>query len=395
MKKLLTIALSLLLALNLSACGNNQAKTPGDSEVSLVIATPGDESSNAQTESKAQEESKAPEQKLSASDFLKAILQKDAATSEVSARQQLWKEGYSPAEIKEAIDSAFPKSQTDAKKEESSVVEESSKQDESSKAAENSEKQESSKVSETENSEESRQQASGGSESTQSSSESQTGTGSQSQSGGAQTSQGSSAGGSTASSGGQSTSESQSQTSSQSTSESQSQSGGQSASESQSQQQTQQTQEQSSQSSQEATQPSQQEQPAHTHTWVDVTETVHHDAVTEQVWVVDQPAWDETVEKTEEKQVEKCQCRCGAIFDSDDEWFAHSEAILDADDQNGTNEWQYHTGWSATFVYEEVVVGTETVHHDEVGHYETKTVTEAWDETVVTGQKCSECGATK
>ena len=392
MKKLLTIALSLLLALNLSACGSNQAKAPEESEVSLAIATPGDESSNAQTESKVQEESKAPEQKLSASDFLKAILQKDAATSEVSARQQLWKEGYSPAEIKEAIDNAFPKSQTEVKKEESSVVEESSKQDESSKTAENSEKQESSKVTENENSEESRQQASGGSESTQSSSESQTGTGSQSQSGGAQTSQGSSSGGSTASSGGQSTSESQSQSSSQSASESQSQSSSQasseqsqqsssSASESQSQQQ---TQEQSSQSSQT-------EQPAHTHTWVDVTETVHHDAVTEQVWVVDQPAWDETVEKTEEQEVQKYECRCGQVFDTEAEWGAHSDWYVDNDFDN----MDYHTGWTAVYVTETVVTGTEIIHHDEVGHYETKTVTEAYDEEVVVGQKCSECGATK
>ena len=266
MRKISTFLIMVILVFNMTGC----------SSCSPVENQP----SNAQTESKVQEESKAPEQKLSASDFLKAILQKDAATSEVSARQQLWKEGYSPAEIKEAIDSAFPKSQTDAKKEESSVVEESSKQDESSKAAENSDKQESSKVSEVENSEESRQQASGGTESSQSASESQTGTGSQSTTGGTQASQGGSVGGSTASSGGQSTSESQSQ---------------------------QQTQEQPSQSSQP-------EQPAHTHTWVDVTEVVHHDAVTEQVWVVDEAAWDETVNKTETKEVNGYKCRCGLVF---------------------------------------------------------------------------------
>ena len=36
-----------------------------------------------------------------------------------------------------------------------------------------------------------------------------------------------------------------------------------------------------------------------------------------------------------------------------------------------------------------------TVHHDEVGHYETQTVSEAWDEPVYEGRYvCSACGAT-
>ena len=119
-----------------------------------------------------------------------------------------------------------------------------------------------------------------------------------------------------------------------------------------------------------------------------MTEIVHHDAVTEQVWVVDEPAWDETVEKIETKQVEKARCRCGQLFDSGDEWIAHSDAFDD-------DEWENHSGFTNVFVTEEVVVGTETIHHDEIGHYETKTVTEAYDEDVVVGQKCSECGATK
>ena len=37
----------------------------------------------------------------------------------------------------------------------------------------------------------------------------------------------------------------------------------------------------------------------------------------------------------------------------------------------------------------------ETVHHDEVGHYETQTVSEAWDEPVYKEMNvCSACGAT-
>ena len=46
------------------------------------------------------------------------------------------------------------------------------------------------------------------------------------------------------------------------------------------------------------------------------------------------------------------------------------------------------------------VIGTETIHHDEEGHWETKIVKEAsteaaYDEEVITGYKCSGCGATK
>ena len=104
--------------------------------------------------------------------------------------------------------------------------------------------------------------------------------------------------------------------------------------------------------------------------------------------VVDQPAWDETVEKTEWQEVPVCKCRCGAIFYSDAEWVAHSMQYEDDEDDN-------HYSYTSTYIEEEVVVGTETIHHDEVGHYETRTVTEAYDEEVVVGQKCSECGATK
>ena len=52
----------------------------------------------------------------------------------------------------------------------------------------------------------------------------------------------------------------------------------------------------------------------------------------------------------------------------------------------GTTEPPAHThSWEAVY---------DTVHHDEVGHYETQTVSEAWDEPVyATKQVCSACGA--
>lgn len=123
--------------------------------------------------------------------------------------------------------------------------------------------------------------------------------------------------------------------------------------------------------------------PSHTHTWVNVTKTVNHPAVTHQEDVYEnrqvkvKDAWDEKVYvKTEQI------CRqCGFRTSNPDEMEEH----------------MLENGHSCTFrdIY-------KTVHHDAV--YETqrvkvgtKTVVDkaAWTETVVTGKKCSSCGETK
>ena len=143
-----------------------------------------------------------------------------------------------------------------------------------------------------------------------------------------------------------------------------------------------------------------QEQPECTHVWEEITDVihheaeydyVHHDAVTEQVWIVDQEAWDETVEIKERHTV--CW-GCGEILDvmSDEDITSHMRAhALNGEKGGYGNDY--------------VVVGYDTVHHDEVGHYEERTVTEAWDEkvlvneaydeTVVVGYRCSICGEEK
>ena len=193
------------------------------------------------------------------------------------------------------------------------------------------------------------------------------------------------------------------------------------------------------------------EQPTqHTHNWVDVTKTVHHDAVTH---TVNHPAetHEETVYKTvhhdavtsivhhdatyetvhhdavtEEQWVTDTstvivQCTgCGAEFPAATQydaveygWFPHSEAT-------GCQGWTaYRPGYYETVVItpawdetictgaawdEEVVVtpawdeqvanGTTTVV-DKAAWVETVVDKAAWDEVVVTGQKCSVCGATK
>ena len=123
--------------------------------------------------------------------------------------------------------------------------------------------------------------------------------------------------------------------------------------------------------------------PSHTHTWVNVTKTVNHPAVTHQEDVYEnrqvkvKDAWDE---KVYVKTVITCR-QCGFTTSSPDEMENH---ML----ENGHS-------CSSRDIY-------KTVHHDPV--YETqrvkvgtKTVTDkaAWTETVVTGQKCSSCGKRK
>lgn len=121
--------------------------------------------------------------------------------------------------------------------------------------------------------------------------------------------------------------------------------------------------------------------PAHVHTWVTNTETVHHDEVGhyEEVvvgtrTVVDEEEYDEPVVKTE------AVCSCGEIL--------HTREDFDL-----------HLGFYG-HSYTTMPVVTDYIHHDAVTHEENVTETQwvvdspAWDETIST-TVCSGCGATK
>ena len=172
---------------------------------------------------------------------------------------------------------------------------------------------------------------------------------------------------------------------------------------------------------------------AHTHTWVPVTTTVHHDAVTSQVWKEDTAAWDETVvtkaawdeqvlsQAAYDEQVlvqaaydepvyswlPVCNV-CGYQFPlgtTGDQLEYH--IFYDPGCGGGWHDVQVQTGsvhHDAVYqtvhhdaVYNTVHHEAETtvVHHEATGHYETVVTQAAWDETVTTGYKCSGCGATK
>ena len=114
--------------------------------------------------------------------------------------------------------------------------------------------------------------------------------------------------------------------------------------------------------------------PAHVHEWVAVTETIHHEAVTEQIKVIDQPGTEGHFEGGSYPVV---VCRCGEEFTTAESYYAHSEGL-------GVG----HGGFTDSIRSNQVwVEGTP-----EVSHYETIVVQDAWDEEVITGYRCS-CGA--
>lgn len=168
---------------------------------------------------------------------------------------------------------------------------------------------------------------------------------------------------------------------------------------------------------------------AHTHNWVAVTKTVHHDAVTSQVWKEDSAAWDETVvtkaawdeqvlsQEAYDEQVlvseaydepvyayvEVCNACGHAFLDPNEDVLVHMAAGCWSS-WHGENRQVGTTHHDAVYstvhhdaVYTTVHHDAETtvVHHDATGHYETVVTQAAWDETVTTGYKCSGCGATK
>ena len=102
----------------------------------------------------------------------------------------------------------------------------------------------------------------------------------------------------------------------------------------------------------------------HTHNWVAVTETRT---------VVDQAAYDEQVPVTEMREHEICSS-CGADLTGTDASVHIYQHVINGDDKGG-----WHSEWR------EEVTGYQTVHHDAVTH----------TETVITGYRCSTCGATK
>ena len=173
---------------------------------------------------------------------------------------------------------------------------------------------------------------------------------------------------------------------------------------------------------------------AHTHAWVPVTSVVHHDATYKTVWVQDSAAWDETVITKaawdEQVLVQEAWDENVLVQDAYDEpvygWGQEICNVCGYRFPVGTtgDDIDYHAlidpgcggGWHSNWeqigtthhdaVYQTVhheatyqtvhhEAETTIVHHDATGHNEQAVEKAAWDETVITSYKCSDCGVTK
>lgn len=105
-----------------------------------------------------------------------------------------------------------------------------------------------------------------------------------------------------------------------------------------------------------------------------VTHNVYHEAVTQQVWVVDTPAHDETTYTV----VYYVQ------FSNGEKWYPDGSANF----ANRAVSYAVDNGLSYSTGAENQ---PNTVHYDEVGHYETQVVSQAWTETVVDAPAYTTC----
>jgi hypothetical protein len=112
------------------------------------------------------------------------------------------------------------------------------------------------------------------------------------------------------------------------------------------------------------------------HKWVEQYKTVHHDAVTHVETVVDSYAYDEPVYESH-PICNGCGMDFAAAGYSIDDILIHTRSC------NG----------GSSYGSKKVIV--DYIPHEEVSHEETVVDEEAWDEEVLTGYKCSKCGATK
>lgn len=138
------------------------------------------------------------------------------------------------------------------------------------------------------------------------------------------------------------------------------------------------------------TKPSTPDTPSHEHSWEPVYDYIPHEEVKENVWVVDKAAWEEPVysvvficRQCERGICEHCK-ENGTVqyeFTSGEALDEHQYACLD---EGGS--------CSSSTTRKKI---TDYIHHDEEGHYETVTISEAYTEKKLVGYRCSSCGETK
>ena len=130
-----------------------------------------------------------------------------------------------------------------------------------------------------------------------------------------------------------------------------------------------------------STKPSTPVKPVHTHTWEEVTTTVHHEEQGHYENVVVKEAWTENKPKYETQYRAICNT-CGHDITGNEPSHIKNH-MLNGENGSYRNE------------PVKVQVGTETINHPAVTERKWVIDKPAWTEKVVTGYKCSDCGATK
>ncbi len=131
----------------------------------------------------------------------------------------------------------------------------------------------------------------------------------------------------------------------------------------------------------------------HVHRWEPQYATVYHEAETQQVWVVDQAAWEEPVYEEqpvyETYGVNICNI-CGAELLTSEEISRHGEQYVDWETMSSPFSYHYEERKRQTGTE---TVQTGTIRHEEKGHYEARVISPAWEEQVQSGFRCAVCGA--
>lgn len=127
--------------------------------------------------------------------------------------------------------------------------------------------------------------------------------------------------------------------------------------------------------------PSTPAKPVHTHTWEEVTTTVYHEEQGHYENVVVKEAWTEKKPKYETQYRAICNT-CGHDITGNEPSHIKNH-MLNGENGSYRNE------------PVKVQVGTETINHPAVTERKWVIDKAAWTEKVVTGYKCSDCGATK
>lgn len=120
----------------------------------------------------------------------------------------------------------------------------------------------------------------------------------------------------------------------------------------------------------------------HAHNWIPITSVIQHKEQGHYEKVLISEAWTEEVPVYEDREVMICN-DCGAELNASNCYDHVEEHLLNGGKGSWREEWK------------RVQVGTNKINHDAV--YENKWVVDkaTWNETVITGYKCSICGETK